>query len=113
MSIKNNQHYMKRLAIVVITAGVILGGITFYRGSQVDYTKTEPQVIEKEVQVDALDTAIKDAQKLKKEEMESIAQKAYDESLSNQMNKVELEVVTNFKKQMEERQSKLEDKISL
>lgn len=107
--IVNNQHYMKRLAIVVITAGVILtGGITFFKPSTVEYVNPEPEVIEKEVQVDALDKAIKDAQDAKQDAIKATAQSAYDEAYNQEMKKVELEVIKTFGEKLDARQIELE-----
>lgn len=107
-NIKHNQHYMKRLAIVVMIAGVILGGIAFLKTSKVVYVQNEPTVVEKTVEVDALDEAIKSAQKGKLSEIEASAQKAYDEAYSQEMKKVELEVIRSFGEKLDARQVELE-----
>lgn len=73
----------------------------------------EPTVVEKEVQVDALEEAIKTAQNAKSSEIEAIAKKAHDEAYNQEMKKVELQVITDFNRKLKERQAKLEESISL
>ena len=98
---------MKQLAIVAIVLGVIIGGF-YLKGSKVEYVQNEPVVVEKEVQVDALDKAIKDAQDAKKAEIEDTAKKAYDEAYDQEMKKVELEVIQSFSEKLDARQIELE-----
>lgn len=100
---------MKRLAIAVIVVGV-LGGITYLgtRPSVTEYVAPQEVVVEKEVQVDALDKAIKDAQTASKSDIEGIAKKAYDEAYSQEMKKVELEVIKSFGEKLDARQTELE-----
>jgi hypothetical protein len=99
---------MKRLAIVVIVLAVILGGIALPRPTKVEFVNTEPTVVEKEVQVDALEQAIKDAQDAKEGDIKTTAQKAYDEAYSQEMKKVELEVIKSFGEKLDARQIELE-----
>lgn len=99
---------MKRLAIVVIVAGIILGGILLLKPQVVQYTNPEPQVVEKAVEVDALDKSIKDAQEAKKSEIEETAQNAYDAAYDQEMKKVELEVIQQFNEKLDVRQVELE-----
>ena len=96
---------MKRLVIVVIVLGVIAGGITLTQKDTVVY---EPQVIEKEVEVDALEQAIKTAQEGKQEAIRASAQASYDETYAHEMKKVELEVIAEFNKKLDARQTQLE-----
>ena len=98
---------MKQLAIVVIVLGVIIGGF-YLKGNKVEYVQNEPVVVEKEVEVDALESAIKDAQEGKMSEIEASAQAAYDEAYDREMKKVELEVIQSFNKKLDERQIELE-----
>lgn len=100
---------MKRLAIAVIVVGV-LGGITYIgtRSSTVEYVAPQEVVVEKEVQVDALDKAIKDAQEAEKANIETIAKKSYDDTYSQEMKKVELEVIKSFGEKLDARQTELE-----
>ncbi len=96
---------MKRLVIVVIVLGVIAGGITLTQKDTVVY---EPQVVEKEVEVDALEQAIKTAQEGKQEAIRASAQASYDETYAHEMKKVELEVLAEFNKKLDARQVELE-----
>ena len=105
---------MKRLAIAVIVVGV-LGCITYLstRPSVTEYVAPQEVVVEKEVQVDALDKAIKDAQEAEKANIEAIAKKSYDDTYTQEMKKVELQVVADFNKKLEARQEVLEGELSL
>ena len=100
---------MKRLAIAVIVVGV-LGGITYLgtRPSTIEYVAPQEVVVEKEVQVDALDKAIKDAQEAEKANIEAIAKKSYDDTYTQEMKKVELEVIKSFGEKLDARQIELE-----
>ena len=68
----------------------------------------EPKVVEKEVQVDALEQAIKDAQDAKQSDIKASAQKSYDDTYSQEMKKVELEVIKSFGEKLDARQIELE-----
>lgn len=87
---------------------MILGGIALTKTSKIEVTNNEPQVIEKPVEVDALDNAIKTAQEGKIREIEASAQKAYDEAYNQEMKKVELEVIKSFNEKLDVRQTELE-----
>lgn len=105
---------MKRLAIAVIVLGALLGGYALTQvGTTTEYVAPEVQVEVKEVQVDALDKAIKDAQNAKESDIKTAAQKAYDEAYSQEMKKVELRVIDDFTKKLEQRQETLEGELSL
>jgi hypothetical protein len=99
---------MKRYASIVIVLAVILGGIIFTRSHSVEYVAPEPQVVEKEVQIDALDKAIKDAQTASSSDIESVAQKAYDEAKTQALKKIELDVIKTFGDKLDARQTELE-----
>lgn len=99
---------MKRTVIGIVIILVVLGGITLYKPQAVEYTNPEPQVVEKEVQVDALEKEIKNAQESKMSEIKSTAQKAYDAAYDQEMKKVELEVIKSFNSKLNERQIQLE-----
>lgn len=93
----------------MIVVGV-LGGITYLgtRPSVTEYVAPQEVVVEKEVQVDALDKAIKDAQEAEKANIEAIAKKSYDDTYSQEMKKVELEVIKSFGEKLDARQIELE-----
>lgn len=98
---------MKQLAIVVIVLAVI-GGIAFTYTNDVEYVAPEVIVEEKEVQVDALEKAIRDAQDAKESDIKASAQAAYDEAYDQEMKKVELEVIQSFSEKLDARQIELE-----
>lgn len=101
---------MRYTAIIVVVAVVVLG-VMFggeLIGTKTEYIKSEPEVIKEEVQVDALEKAIVDAQEEKKSEIESAAQKAYDDAYAQEMRKVELEVIKAFNAKLDDRQKNLE-----
>jgi outer membrane murein-binding lipoprotein Lpp len=98
---------MKRLGIVVIGLVVIAGGITL-TNKKVEYTAPEVVEVEKEVQVDALEQAIKASQTNKESEIKAIADKAYQDAYTQEMKKVELEVIAEFNKKLDARQIELE-----
>lgn len=94
---------MKKIILAVIVLA-FLGGYALT-------LKTEyiaPEVVEKEVQVDALEQAIKTAQEGKQEAIRASAQAAYDETYAQEMKKVELEVLAEFNKKLDARQVELE-----
>lgn len=104
---------MKRLVTVVIVLGLILGGIALTSSNNAEYVAPEVVIEEKEVQVDALEKAIRDSQESKKAEIESTAQGAYDATYNQEMKKVELQVISDFTKKLEARQESLEGELSL
>ena len=109
VGIESNKYYMKRSAMIVIVLGVILGGIALTQiSSKTEYVAPEEKIVEKEVQVDALDKAIRDAQTAKENDIKTAAQKAYDEAYSQEMKKVELEVIKSFGEKLDARQVELE-----
>ena len=100
---------MKRYASIVIVVALIFGGYyAVTKKSTVTVVNNEPTVVEKEVEVDALEEAIKTAQDAKSSEIEAIAQKAHDEAYNQEMKKVELEVVRAFTEKLDARQIELE-----
>ena len=99
---------MKRLAIAVTVVAVIFGGIALTKNSTVEYVAPEVIVEEKEVQVDALEKAIRDAQDAKESDIKATAQKAYDEAFTQEMKKIELQVISDFGKKLDARQIELE-----
>jgi ABC-type bacteriocin/lantibiotic exporter with double-glycine peptidase domain len=103
---------MKQLAIVVIGI-TVLGGIAFFYPSTIEHTNTEPQVVEKEVEVDALEQAVKTAQDVAKNAITETAQQAYDAAYAQEMKKIELQVITDFNKKLDARQIELEKETGL
>lgn len=91
---------------------MLLLGATALIASFFIASKTEvvqnTQVVEKEVEVDALESSIQKAQDAKKAEIESLAQKAWQEAYDQEMKKVELEVIKSFNEKLNARQIELE-----
>lgn len=85
-----------------------IGGIALTRPSVTEYVAPEVQIQVEEVQVDALEKAIKDAQDAKQTEIKATAQSAYDEAYTHEMKTVELEVISEFGKKLDARQIELE-----
>jgi uncharacterized protein (DUF305 family) len=104
---------MKYIIILVIVLGVILGGITLSQPTETVYQAPEVVVQKEEVQVDALEQAIKHAQDASRSNMEQIAQKAYDDAYDQEMKKIELEVIAEFNKKLDARQIELEKETKL
>ncbi len=101
---------MKRYASIVIIVGFIFGGgyYALNKTSTVEYVAPEVVVEEKEVQVDALEKAVKDAQDAKQTEIKATAQSAYDEAYTQEMKKVELQIISEFSDKLDARQIELE-----
>ncbi len=100
---------MKRYASIVIVVALIFGGYyAVTKKSTLTVVNNEPQVIEKEVEVDALEEAIKTAQTAQNDAIKAIATKAYDEAYNQEMKKVELEVIKSFGEKLDARQTELE-----
>jgi transcriptional/translational regulatory protein YebC/TACO1 len=100
-------NYMKA---ILWTLGVVtLVGVTVYLFPNKTIVEVpETQVVEKEVEVDALEESINDAQDAKKAEIQSIADKAWQEAYDQEMKKVELEVIKSFNEKLNTRQIELE-----
>ncbi len=98
---------MKTTIIIGVVILSIVGGLMYFP-SKVEVITQEPQVVEKEVEVDALEQSIKSAQDAKKAEIEATAQKAWQEAYDQEMKKVELEVIKKFNTQLNTRQIELE-----
>ena len=92
----------------MIAGVVVLGGIYLLKTEKIQYTQNEPTVIEKEVEVDALDNAIKTAQNAKMLEIEATATAAYNAAYEQEMKKVELQVIQDFNAKLDARQIELE-----
>lgn len=98
---------MKVLFLLVVI-GTVLGVGYLMKPQVIEVTNQEPEVKIEEVQVDALEQAIKEAQEAKRADIESVAKKAYDDAHAQEMRKIELEVVKSFNDKLEARQIELE-----
>lgn len=105
---------MKRLAIVVIAVGLILGGIyTIKDKGTIEYIQGETQVVEKTVEVETLRKRIDEAIIASSTEIESEAQKAYNETKEQEQKKIELQVTSQYRAEIEKREAELEEQVSL
>ena len=98
---------MKYIIITVIVLGAILGGIAL-KPQVTEYVAPEVVEVEKTVEVDALEQAIKAAQDATRSEVEQVAEKAYDDAYTQGMKKIELQVIKEFNDKLEARQIELE-----
>lgn len=88
--------------LVIILGCLVLGGVAFNLQDTVTYTNTvEPEVIEKINTVNELDMRIKDAQDAARTDIETEAQKMYDTFVQERLLDVELDVRTQFRKELE------------
>ncbi len=100
---------MQRLAIAVIVGVIFFGGYyAVTKTNKIEYVQNEPVVVEKEVEVDALEEAIKTAKNAKSDATEEIAKKAYEDAKLQEEKKIELEVIRSFGEKLDARQTELE-----
>jgi hypothetical protein len=104
---------MKHLVIGVIVIGLILGGITYTKKDKIQYTKGDTQIVEKTVEVETLQKRIDDAIHASSTAIESEAQKAFETKKMQLQTEIELEVTRAYRAEIEERESKLEEQVSL
>lgn len=97
-----------KVLILLVVMGAVLGVSFMMKPQVIEVINPEPEVIVEEVEVDALEEAIKNAQNAKLSEIEASAQKAYDEAYRQEMMKVELQVITDFNIKLSERKTQLE-----
>jgi len=98
---------MKKLIITGVVLSLI-GVAVWFLPSKVEVVTQEAQVVEKEVEVDALEKSINDAQDAKKADIEAVANKAWQEAYDQEMKKIELEVIKSFNAKLDTRQIELE-----
>jgi len=89
------------LGSIILVVGL---SITFFAPKSV----TEYVAQEVIVEVDALEQAVKSAQDAKKSEIEAVAEKARVEAHTQEMKKVELEVISEFSKKLDVRKVELQ-----
>ena len=99
------------LAIVVVLS---LGGAFFFT-KEVEYTAPIMEVIEKEVtvEVETLEKRIEDALTASSTEIETEAQKAFEEKKLQMQKEIELEVTRAYRAEIEAREATLEAEVSL
>lgn len=106
---------------VVIAGGVVaviigIGGYfvpVHYTAVQDSVTEVVTEVVTHEVPVDALTKRIQDAQTASSSAIEAQAKAAYDEEKQRLLLEIELQVTRDYRKEIENRESKLEENVSL
>lgn len=97
------------MKIIIAGVVIVLGAVVFSQmSSTTEVITQEAEVLVEEVEVDALEKSINDAQDAKKAEVEAIANKAWQEAYDQEMKKVELEVIKSFNAKLDTRQIELE-----
>ena len=99
---------MKRIAIILligIMVTIIVYGV--YIRTTKTYTVEVTTQIEKPVEVDALTKRIDDAQKTQEVQINEEAQKAYEKTKTESLNKIELDVRTIYRKELEAKEVEL------
>ncbi len=106
---------MKHIFIGVVTLGLISGGIYAYSNKvkTIEYIQGETQVVEKTVEVETLRKRIDEAIIASSTEIESEAQKAYNETKEQEQKKIELQVTSQYRAEIETREAELEEQVSL
>jgi len=94
--------------IAMAIVGTILGGILIKTNSTQTYQAEEPVTVEKEIEVDVLKARVITAQEAAKEAIEAEAQKAYDRAVEQALLEIELEVTSQFRLEIEEREKVLQ-----
>jgi len=106
---------MKKTIIYALVAVAVVA-VVFYFGLQtktVEYIKEiETQEVIKNVEVDVLDARIKDAIASSSQEIETRAQKAYDDAKRQAEVEIELDVTTKYRAELEARELELQKEAS-
>lgn len=98
-----------RQLIAVGILGLVLGGTVLYQKSKIAYqAPPEPETIEKEVVVSDLQKRIEEAQDAALDEIEAAAKSAYQRAYDQAMLEIELEVTSEFRGEIEEREKMLQ-----
>ena len=82
-------------------------------GEQTYVATSTPEVIETEIEVDALEERIKAAQEAKIADIEAKAQEAYDRAYSHEMTLIEASVVSDYKAEIQARETELKKQIGV
>lgn len=106
---------MKRVAILVIVLGLILGGIYTYKTktSIEVYVAPEKEIMKETIEVEVLDKRINAALEEAEMETEAKAYKAYTEKRTQLEKEIILEETRAYRKEIEQMESNLEKEISL
>lgn len=110
---------MKRLLITLlgVIALVLVIFFGFFKGSTTNFVNELPEVITEVIEVEvekpvpADELRIKAAQDAARAEIEAKAQKAFDDTFTNEMNKVEAEVLRVIEEETRSRREAVENEI--
>lgn len=99
---------MKQVIILVTVVGLIAISWRYYAQEEViEYIQGETQVVEKTVEVETLQKRVDEAITASSTEIEIEAQKAYTEAKEQIQKEIELNVTTQYRKEIEEREAQL------
>ena len=101
---------MKKIILVVIVLAALTGGYALTQKEPVEYIA--PQVIEKEVEVETLQKRIDNAISASSTATEAVAKKAYEEAKEKAETEIALRITTEYRKEVEQREAELEEKVS-
>lgn len=99
----------------MVATAVILGVWYFNPFASQVYVAPETKTIEKivEVETETLQKRIDNALTASSTDIETAAQAAYEEKKEKMRKEVELSVTTQYRKEIEEREARLEEQVSL
>lgn len=106
-----NQNKMKKIILVVIVLGVIAGYYAL-NNERLEYVQSETieKIVEKEVPT--LEKRIADAINASSTATEAVAKKAYEEAKEKAETEIALRITTEYRKEVEQREAELEEKVS-
>lgn len=102
-----------KYVITIIVLGAILGGIALKKSQPNEYVNAAPEVVTKEVvrEVQTLEMRIADAQNASSTDIENEAQAAYEAKKQQMLTEIELKITTQYKKEIEARETQLEKEV--
>ena len=106
---------MKKTIIYALVAVGVAAGVFFFglQTKTVEYIKqVETKEVEKKVEVDVLDARIKDAIASSSQEIETRAQKAYNDAKRQAEVEIELDVTAKYREELEARELELQKEAS-
>lgn len=101
---------MLKKTSIALLALVVIGGGYFLFGTQdivINNERPEREVVVETVVEKELDSRIKTAQDAKLAEVEAAAKKAYDNAYSHAMDEIKLEVLTEYRKEVQMMETEL------
>lgn len=103
---------MKRLLALGIV-GVVIVAVGLFVQSEVSVQNVQTEIVEKEVVVGELEKRISDAQNANLSDVEAKAQSAYDSAYNQAMKEIELEVISQYKSEIEVIETELEKEVGV